>query len=589
MSQPMKSLTQTRAASTHDRIERLAFIFYAPHGTRVCELGPGQSIVVGRDAEAEVALEAHGVSRRHAKFSWPAEGPQVEDLGSTNGTRLNGRTVVRAAVTAGDALVLGDVSIGVVARRAAEPLPTVLDGYERFLSKLEDEVVRAHAFHRSFGVLRIGPRIEGAAVSAMVQAVRSAVRPVDSVGWYGSRQLLALLPEADEEATAAMAKALVSRDDVELVVSLACYPGDGADAQALISALGDAARMRKRGQTLAHATTKAPSKTSDVIVHSDAMRRVFAMAEKVAATPLPVLILGETGSGKEVLARHLHATSKRKSKPFVGINCAAIPATLLESTLFGHEKGAFTGAERRAKGVFEQGDGGTVFLDEIGELSPQAQAALLRVLETRRFTRVGGETDVVVDVRLLAATHRDLEAAVEAGTFRADLRFRIEGITLRLPSLRERPDDVLPLARRFLEIFGRTHSHVVKDFSPAAQAALGAYGWPGNVRELRNVVERCVVVADGAIVEVSDLPERVVERRSAAARGEVTVTLGDEERFQDVVSRQQEALERSLIVEALKKEGGNQTRAAKRLQLPLRTLVHKMKALGIRKQFGVSA
>ncbi|MCA2981194.1 MAG: sigma 54-interacting transcriptional regulator [Myxococcaceae bacterium] len=576
----------TRAASTTGRPARLLFVFYTSAGTHVAELLPGQTVVVGRDPEAQVKLDAQGVSRKHAQLSWPAEGPRVEDLGSTNGTRLNGRTVHQAAVAAGDTLTLGDVSVGVLPFGEPAAALAGLDGYERFVSRLEDEVVRAHTFSRPFGLVRVEPRVTGTAASALVSAVRACLRPVDAIGWYGARQVLALLPEADAAATDAVARALVGRDDVALVVARATYPADGSDAQQLLSALADAAQVRRRRPTLEQATSGRHR--GDVVVQSEAMRRLFALAGKVAPTPLPVLILGETGSGKEVIARHLHGASPRRGKPFVGVNCAAIPQTLLESTLFGHEKGAFTGAERRTKGVFEQAHGGTVFLDEVGELSAPGQEALLRVLETRRLTRVGGEQDLEVDVRLLAATHRDLEAKVGDGSFRADLRFRLEGFTVTVPPLRQRPDDVLPLARHFLATFARTHRQGARDFTPPAQAALSSYAWPGNVRELRNVVERCVVVASGPLVDVGDLPERVVERRAAMPRGAPTLDalgIGAAADFHEAVARQQQQLERALIVEALTREGGNQSRAAKRLRLPLRTLVFKMKAMGIRKQF----
>jgi transcriptional regulator with PAS, ATPase and Fis domain len=297
------------------------------------------------------------------------------------------------------------------------------------------------------------------------------------------------------------------------------------------------------------------------------------------------LIIGETGAGKELVARYAHECSPRHERTLRAVNCAAIPSSLVESTLFGHEKGAFTGASRRVKGVFEEADGSTVFLDEIGELALPAQAALLRVLETKRITRVGSTSELALDVRVIAATHRDLEAMVAAGTFRDDLRHRLDVIELRVPPLRERPGDLEPLVLHFLEQCRRAWDQDAQELAPEVWQALCTYSWPGNVRELRNSIEHATMACEGPIITLADLPERVrahvagpaSDRAPSGEPGRVSVTGAE------AFAKRVRAYEIELIREALAFTGGNQTQAAARLEMPLRTLVHKIRAYGLRK------
>ncbi|MCC7538575.1 MAG: sigma-54-dependent Fis family transcriptional regulator, partial [Deltaproteobacteria bacterium] len=286
------------------------------------------------------------------------------------------------------------------------------------------------------------------------------------------------------------------------------------------------------------------------------------------------------------------------------INCAAIPATLIESVLFGHEKGAFTGADRRSEGVFEQASGGTVFLDEIGELAPAAQAALLRVLETKRISRVGSSQEIEVDVRIVAATHRDLEAMCQEGKFRLDLLYRLNTMTLVVPPLRERHEEIEPLARQFLAAANRANDCHVKSIQPDALAALQRHSWPGNVRELRNVIERAVVIAHDDVLTVEDLPERIrsaasspsavshlpsatAQPASGSAPPQLAPTVApppiDDPSvdFKDKIRQ----YEKDLILDALRRTEWNQTEAAKLLKMPLRTLVHKIGVFNIRKKY----
>ncbi|MEP7121385.1 MAG: sigma 54-interacting transcriptional regulator [Byssovorax sp.] len=323
------------------------------------------------------------------------------------------------------------------------------------------------------------------------------------------------------------------------------------------------------------------------IAGSPAMREVLDLAARVALAAVPVILQGETGSGKEVVARFLHDRSPRASRSMVSVNCAAIPASLVESTLFGYERGAFTGAAQRQKGVFEEADGGTVFLDEIGELPLPAQAALLRVLETGRFARVGAPREIAVDVRVVAATHRDLEALCEAGQFRHDLYYRLSVVVIPLPPLRARVDDIESMARRFLANSGGR----VRDLAPSALACLRAYSWPGNVRELRNTIERAAILAPGPVIREEDLPARVRAGTvasipppppSSVARVTLPPPAGDGAALGEMRAQMAE-YEAKRIQETLEASGWNQSEAARRLGMPIRTLSYKVKALGLKK------
>jgi two-component system response regulator AtoC len=311
-----------------------------------------------------------------------------------------------------------------------------------------------------------------------------------------------------------------------------------------------------------------------LVGESRGLAEVKRVIERVAPTPATVLITGESGTGKELVARSLHLRSNRREQPFVKINCAAIPENLLESELFGYEKGAFTGAAARKPGRFELADGGTLFLDEIGEIPRTAQPKLLRALQEGRFFRVGGTQTVAVDVRLVAATNRDLREEVRTGGFREDLFYRINVVPIQLPPLRERIDDLEPLAELFLERFARRLEKPVDRLEPDALAALRGHAWPGNIRELENVLERAVLLCEGSSVGAADLPRELVAEASTDG-GTAPGTLRER------VRRETRRLERQAIVEAMEATGWNVTRAARRLGLSRRGLQLKLKELGI--------
>jgi DNA-binding NtrC family response regulator len=321
------------------------------------------------------------------------------------------------------------------------------------------------------------------------------------------------------------------------------------------------------------------------IVAGARLRAVLDIARRVAGARLPVVLLGETGTGKEVLARFLHEESPRRAAPLVCVNCGAIPAQLIESTLFGYERGAFTGASQQQKGVFEVADGGTVFLDEIGELSLEAQAALLRVLEAQRFTRVGSTREISVDVRVVAATHRDLERMCTEGSFRQDLYYRLSTVTLTIPPLRERREDIAPFAHHFLRQAASVDPRLPSSIDPGAMSRIEAYAWPGNVRELRNVIDLAAIVAQDGVIREHDLPPRVREATAfdgADDTGETTPP-PPRSRGGGTLRAQLADREREIVLEALQATRWNRTRTAQQLGLPVRTLSHKLKAMGIKR------
>jgi transcriptional regulator with GAF, ATPase, and Fis domain len=315
------------------------------------------------------------------------------------------------------------------------------------------------------------------------------------------------------------------------------------------------------------------------LVHDRELRRVYDTLDEIAPTPLSVLVLGETGVGKEVFAEAVHARSQRASGPFVKLNCAALTESLLESELFGFEKGAFTGANAAKIGLFEAADGGTLFLDELGEMPLTTQAKLLRVLETGEVTRIGSVKPRTIDVRFVGATNRDLRRLVADGNFRADLYFRINGISVTLPPLRDRLDDIVPLARHFVQRVAQRLGRPSLEFTPSAVDALHRYSWPGNVRELRNVVERALILAKGPAIDAPDLAfqEHAVASPSSVAPVErPTLTEPNAGLSESELRDQMRAFERHRIEEALRKTHGNQTRAAQLLGVSRRTLINKL-------------
>ncbi len=352
-------------------------------------------------------------------------------------------------------------------------------------------------------------------------------------------------------------------------------------------------------------TTATPTGKYGLVGQSQVLEHVFGVIEKVADTPSTVLITGESGTGKELIARALHANSSRQSRPFIKINCAAIPKTLMESELFGYEKGAFTGAVGSKPGRFELADGGTLFLDEIGEIPVEMQVKLLRVLQESEFERVGGIKTIKVDVRLVTATNRDLQREVLAGNFRDDLFYRLNVVPLHLPPLRERKADIPLLVEHFVGKFNERLKKQVVRIDDEAMARLLAHSWPGNIRELENVLERTILFAEGTVIAARDLPPELIApdardgrptelaREPSRPHPAETSDGRDEEApsrepsnrpssLKEMVRQETERVERELIVRALEETIGNVTQAARRLKISRKSLQNKMKEFGLR-------
>jgi two-component system, NtrC family, response regulator AtoC len=316
-----------------------------------------------------------------------------------------------------------------------------------------------------------------------------------------------------------------------------------------------------------------PFGLESIVGESEEMKAVRALLQKIAVSPAStVLLTGESGTGKDLAAKVIHYTSARASRPFMNITCSALPETLLESELFGHERGAFTGADRQKRGLLESADGGTVFLDEIGEMVPLLQAKLLRFLEEKSFKRVGGSQDIKVDVRVIAATNRSLQEEVKKGRFREDLFYRLNVMAVPLPSLRERRGDIPPLISHYIDSFNTEFRKKIRGVPPGVMASLQSYGWPGNVRELRNAVERAMLLAETTELNESHFP------MLSAADAEMTTGFS-----LPAGGINLEALERSLVVQALERSHWNQTKAASLLGVNRDQIRYRIEKFGLEK------
>jgi transcriptional regulator with GAF, ATPase, and Fis domain len=544
-------------------------------------------IRIGRSPECEILIDEPSMSRFHAVLTI---GPPllIRDNASANGTRLRERPLqaeLDVELHPGEPVQFGTTTL-IVQRQAAPIRLRRLWTHDYFEVRVDEECARAERRNTQFGLLRI------ACMSSSSRPIQDTLadlaRVSDVVGEYGPSDYEILLLDSDTEQVETAIQRLTEQlalHEITVKIGSACYPRDGRTADALLSRAG----ALMRGAIPADADAV---RSSSVVVAEQAMQDLYELAGRIANGTITVLILGETGVGKEVLAERVHRKSPRASKPYLRLNCASLSETLLESELFGYERGAFTGAVGTKQGLLETADGGTVFLDEIGELPLSIQVKLLRVLEERMVMRVGGLKPRPLDVRFIAATNRDLELEIERGAFRQDLYFRINGATLVIPPLRERLGELPALARAFLEHAARqlgleTTPVLTRD----VEEALLSYSWPGNIRELRNAIERAVLLSgDGPILPVH-LP---LEKMRTVARS-VTQT----QSTRDAVAAVPDVLrrgarispeeERAKIEAALDSCGGNQTRAAKLLGIGRRTLINRVKEFGLARPRGTKA
>jgi DNA-binding NtrC family response regulator len=577
--------------------ERAFLVLYytqdaAPH-TRVVPLPDGVPITFGRAPDMSVPIDHEQVSRQHASVVRRGADIFVEDLGSRNGTRVNGALAEGPTrVSTGDELIIGPVTaiIGVTTGMAQRML--VGSAFE-LDDRLDSECDRAVRYHRPLGLAML--RLDGPsdATGLALERVAHHLRRMDFLAQYGPEEFAIILPEADVEATERASRRIAREarvgglelGGVAVHVGLAVCPRDGSQPAALVSRARSALRSARVGggsDGVSSAPEEAALELGDVVCVDPLMKRVFDLTRKVADAPITVLITGETGVGKEIVASAVHRQGARANKPFVTLNCSALPETLLESELFGHERGAFTGADRRKLGYFEAASGGTLFLDEVGEMPLGVQAKLLRVLEQRTITRVGGTEQLAVDVRVVCATNRDLDQEVQRGRFREDLFFRLSAFTIVVPPLRDRRNEIVPIATHCARQFARELGQPPPTFGEDVLRMFETYDWPGNVRELRNAVERAVVLQPDGRIREEHLPDRIVAAAGAPPEPQSVQALSATGPLD--VRRRVADVERSAVVSALDACGGNQTRAAKRLGISRWALIRLMQKYGLKKK-----
>ncbi len=544
------------------------------------------TIQIGRSPQCEIQIDEVSVSRVHASL---AIGPPLAltDLNSANGTRVHDRPIaagIAVEIAPGESVQIGSATI-IVQRQAAAIRTRRLWTHDYFEVRLEEECSRAARRNATFAVMRVS--CSSPTGTSFHQAVTELSRVSDVVGEYGPADYEILLVDTEPENIVLAERRIqdaLEAQGITARIGTASYPADGRNSDELMSC----AEARARGDKQSAAAPR-------VDVAERTMQDLYALAGRIAHGTISVLILGETGVGKEVLAEKVHKLSPRASKPYLRLNCAALSESLLESELFGYERGAFTGAVGTKLGLLETADGGSVFLDEVGELPLSTQVKLLRVIEERLVLRVGGLKPRPLDVRFIAATNRDLEAEIERGRFRQDLFFRLNGATLVIPPLRERVDEIPVLARAFLDNAARQVGLArAPELSAEALDALLAYSWPGNIRELRNMIERAVLLSGELPITAKHLPlekmrvtfaslapsQRAPQPKPvvpAKATKPPTVIIPVLRRGPKMSAED----EREQIEQALLTCGGNQTRAAKLLGIGRRTLINRVKEFGL--------
>ncbi len=561
---------------------RRHLVVFGDGGSSLFQLPPEGKVVIGRAESADLQIPDVAISRQHAVITIRDGAISIADLGSHNGTYVNRERIAgERSLASGDAISIHRTTL-ILHCASPPPSPSVVVALTPFRRRAEDELERAVRYERSFTVLVLlwpGPVPDPRGVE---RALEAQLRRIDAAAWVNDLTMYLLLAEATAPEAAAFATRFRDHLDPEVRIGHATCPDDGAELDALLASAGSAASQASPGQTThsRHTHQTLAIGSHRVIVADPAVTRMYALIERIARVDLPVLIVGETGCGKELAATAIHVRSPRRERPMTSLNCAALTETLVESELFGHEKGAFTGAIAAKTGHLEAAHRSTLFLDEIGELSPATQAKLLRVLESRRFTRVGDVKEREVDVRIVAATHRDLDADIEAGRFRQDLYFRLTGAVLHLPPLRQRPRELPLLAAAFLdEACARAGRGPMRIGEPAMRALL-AHTWPGNVRELKNLMQYAAAAFPDAELRPEHVAERLAPRPRSGTGAPPPAAASSSAGFRPLAEEIRE-LEIARLRAALEATGGNQTRAAALLSVPIRTFSEKVKQYGI--------
>lgn len=547
-------------------------------------------VIIGRAQDADLLLDAPTASRRHARISITPHDIRVSDMESHNGTRVNGELVtLPRSLLSGDVITICNVSL-VLHRQQATAGPRAVYDSPRLRQRLEEELERARSYHRplAVAVFEFGDgELDRSAVAALLS---TELRLIDFPAWGGSSRLLVVMPElVPSELLLAIDRLVAALQPLATHVraGYALYPSDGSDGDTLINCARSAARAAAPSQIGAAIDLKIVHSVGglQVIISDPAMKSVYELVERLASSDIPVLICGETGTGKELVARALHYWSQRKGHPLVNINSAALQDTLAEGQLFGYRKGAFTGAVTDRIGLLESAQGGTVFIDELGEMSLQVQAKLLRALDTRHIQPVGSSVERPIDVRIVAATNRDLEREISVGRFREDLYYRVNAGTIALPPLRTRQRELPIMARAFLQLECQRLGRSALTISDSAMELLLSSPWPGNIRQLKNEMEFLAAAVSGSVIEAHHLRDqmrgpRLTPTAVDGATPQKGSNLSRPPGFQSLEQEVRE-LERERISDALYKADGVVSAAAMALNMPLRTVYHKIRQYGI--------
>jgi two-component system response regulator AtoC len=533
----------------------------ATESSRVVMLADDGDVEIGRLATCGIIVDHDAVSRRHAVLRRRVDRITVADLGSRNRTLVNGVAIDgERRLAAGDVLSIGPMTAILAtstAARSSRQIATISELEDRLAS----EVDRARRYQRPLALVMARFTGSADAITTHIERLGEHLRRMDLLAEYGADDIAIVLPEAGLAAAEVVAARAREAGGLEVQIGIAVFPTDGSSTGELISA----ASARRRGALGPRPAEQVDLQTMlgrALVILDPQMLQLYDLAKRVASSSVTVLITGETGVGKEVVAEAIHRLSPRAAGPYVRLNCAALPASLVEAELFGFEQGTVMGAVAGKPGFFEAASGGTLFLDEIEELPIAVQAKLLRVLEQGAVTRVGGVTELAVDVRLICASHRELELEARRARFREDLYFRISGFRIPVPPLRDRRLEIPALAAFFARELSPDHGGVV---DPAALDLLSNYGWPGNVRELRNAIERALVLSGNGRIEPIHLSEHVRERTLPSASAGVL----------DVRQRVM-LVEREAVEQALEANKWNQTHAARALGVSRFALIRLM-------------